>query len=700
MLERKSRKKVLYLLLFFELILTTTVYSEEKKTEKQVELKEPLQKKLIDSENFIKEKKPKKIEIIKEKEKPKKLTEKEKREMNSEWVYREAIRLYKLQSLYSAVDMFVKILRDPTSPYYVDSLFMLGKVYIEIGKKTGVKKYIWTAISYLNIYYSKAETIDWEFFYTKGYAYEILGFYDKALALYKLSLNHIKTLPEQVKTTLGILRASVGLKKMDLLTEYLVKVNIEYLKNHDKKELNFIKGMMSFSMGDYKKALKRFIKTYKEFEEYLIENPNFYYIVAETAYRTKQYDFALQLFKRIIALTQDKSVQRKSILRMADIEKRKGERIVALNYYYYVVSHFKDTNEGKIATLKLMAMMEKDINIRARLLLKGSEEFKDPIKYVITTLALNRTNYVGRFALGNFGDLVMNTDSDYLYKKLEWELSLIYPPKLHYEHKEYMADLWKDDIKNLPPKRACQVYNANPPVMKVLFDRDTLLKISDDLKNCSEFDKQIDLLNFVLKQWNSDNDKLKVAKEFFDIGKYEKSLKILKTIKKKNCYVYQLIAENYIMLEKRTNKIIPRIAQSCPKNDLKTQVLISFDYLYRNKPYLPLKVFNKNSEKIIKVFKKDKIIKKFVYKLTYTLLDKEKYNSIGKIIPELENKLQNLDKNDFCYLNSLYLISLIRTNSLDKSRPIYEKIKDCNDKWGKIAKNIYESSILFSEVQR
>ena len=698
MLERKIENKIIYLLLIFGILLTNTVFSEEKKEQKKPELKEPLQKKLIDSKNFIKEKKPKKEEVIKEK--PKKLTDKEIREADSEWLYREAIRLYRLQSLYSAVDMFVKILRDPTSPYYVDSIFMLGKVYIEIGKKTGIKKHIWTAISYLNIYYSKAEEIDWDFFYTKGYAYEILGFYDKSLALYKLSLNYIKTIPEQVKTTLGILRASVGLKKMDLLTKYLLKVNLEYLKNHDKKELNFIKGAMDFSMGEYEKALKRFVKTYKEFEEYLIENPNFYYLVAETAYRAKQYDFALQLFKRIITLTQDKTVQRKSILRMADIEKRKGERIVALNYYYYVASHYKDTQEGKIATLKLMAMMEKDINIRARLILKGGEEYKDPIKYVITTLALNRTNYVGRFALGNFGDLVMNTDSDYLYKKLEWELSLIYPPKLHYEHKEYMADLWKDDIEKLPPKRACQVYKANPPVMKVLFEKDTLLKISDDLKSCKEFDKQIDLLNFVLKKWNSDDDKLRVAREFFKIEKYKKSLKILKGIKKKNCDVYQLIAENFIMLDKKITKVVPRIAQSCPKKDTKTQVLISFNYLYQNKPYVPFKVFERNSDKVVSLFKEDRIVKKYVYKLIYALLDREKYKTVQKVVSEFQKTEKDLDKQDFCYLNSSYLVSFVRTNSLDKSKTIYEKINDCNDKWSNIAKKIYESSILFSEVKR
>ncbi len=701
MLERKGKYKIFYILIVLGILFINSGYSEaEEKKETEPQLKEPIQKKLISSENFIKEKKPKKEEIIKPKEKQKKLTEKEKREMNSEWVYREAIRLYKLQSLYSAVDMFVKILRDPTSPYYVDSIFMLGKVYIEIGKKTGVKKYIWTAISYLNIYYSKAEIIDWDFFYTKGYAYEILGFYDKSLALYKLSLNYIKTIPEHVKTTLGILRASVGLKKMDLLTEYLVRINLEYLKNHDKKELNFIKGATYFTMGDYNKAFKHFIKTYKEFEEYLIENPNFYYLVAETAYRTGRYDFSLQLFKRIINLTQDKSVRRKSILRMADIEKRKGNRIVALNYYYYVASHFGDTKEGKTAKLKLMAMMEKDINIRARLILKGGKEFKDPIKYVITTLALNRTNYVGRFALGNFGDLVMNTDSDYLFKKFDWELSLIYPPKLHYEHKEYISELWKDDIKKLNPKRACQVYNSNPPLMKFLFDRNTLLKLADDLKNCGEFEKQIDLLNFILKKWKSDEDKLKVAKEFFEIDRYKKSLKILNSIKNKNCRVYILKAENLIMMDKKISKLVPRITHLCPKKDTKTQIVLSFDYLFKNKPYVPLKVFEKNTEKIVKSFNKDKVVKKFVYKLIYSLLDKEKYKDTQKVISKFEEIEKDFSKEEFCYLNGSYLISFVRTNSLDKSKTIYEKVKECNDKWSSIAKNIYESSILFSEVRK
>jgi hypothetical protein len=347
-----------------------------------------------------------------------------------------------------------------------------------------------------------------------------------------------------------------------------------------------------------------------------------------------------------------------------------------------------------------MAMMEKDINIRARLLLKGGEEFKDPIKYVITTLALNRTNYIGRFALGNFGDLVMNTDSDYLYKKLEWELSLIYPPKLHYEHKEYIADLWEEDIKKLPPKRVCQVYNANPPVMKILFEKNTLLKISDDLKECKNIDKQIDLLNFVLQKWNSDEDKLQVAQKFFQIGKYKKSLQILKKIKKKNCKTYQLIAENLLMIDKKISKIIPLIAHICPKKDTETQILIAFNYLYQKKPYVPLKIFEKNSEKIVKNFKQNKVMKKFVHKLIYSLLDKGKYKNVQKVVLSFNGIEKELDKKDFCYLNSSYLVSLVRTNSLDKSKPIYEKIKECNDRWSKIAKNIYESSILFSEVKK
>lgn len=614
-------------------------------------------------------------------------------------LWEEGIRQYNNFSYYTAIDIFSKILKHKDSEYYPHALFMMAKIYYQIGKRTGFKKYLWYAIYYINTYIADTTKDDWETLYLKGLVYEALGFYERALALYKLAQAESVTLEEETKTLIGMLRSVVGMGKMDMFTKYLILINLDVLKEAQRKELNFIKGMVDFANGDYKEALNKFIKTYKNYESYLIENPSYYYMVGETAYRLDRYTFAKQVFRRLISVVKDPVIIRRSILRIGDIDNNLGDTKSAVNFYYLLVSKYPDSREATVARLKLMYLMEHNEIIKYRLMKTGLEEFKDPIKYVVITLVSNRTNYIGRFALGNFGDMVMELNSDKLFKRLQWEISLIDPPRLDYEQIEYIQKLWKPDILKIESNRICELYDSNPKFFKKVFDRETLIHISNALMSCDEKKERIDLLKFVLKKWNTDENKYLLAKALFEIDDYKNSIKVLRTIKRRKCKDYVLMADDYIMLNKKINKLSRLVAKFCPNKKLKALIVINYNRMNRGILQKPYKFVMRNREKIYELYPKDKVVNKFIKRLTYKLLAFNKYEQVKNLMFDLATN-DNLPEEEKCYTRSITLISLVRTNKIERSKPFYEKIKECKTEWSQIARKIFESSILFQEVKR
>jgi len=378
------------------------------------------------------------------------------------FVFKNAIRDYSLGSYYEALDEFLYIVKNPKSPFYKKSLLMLGKVYLQIGKRTGVKKYLWTANSYLNLYAAKEKNLDWNYYYTKAHIFEILEFYEKALANYKISLFKTEKEEEQINSIIGILRVAVWLKKLDLVTKYMVILNVTNLKKEQKKEIEFLKGMQLFVEDKYKKAFKYFLKTYREFESYLIDNPQYYYLVAESTYRTGDIKFSEQLFRRILNLIKNREVLKKALLRMGDIGLKKGDIKTATNYYYQLVSKYPDSKEATVAKLKLISLMSRDETMKNKLaqLLEDADFIKDSEVFVVKTLVKNRANYIGRFALGNFGVITFKLDSDKLFERLGWEISLLSVDRMDYEQKEYIKDLWSSYLLVMDSKKMCKLYNA------------------------------------------------------------------------------------------------------------------------------------------------------------------------------------------------------------------------------------------------
>jgi len=462
-----------------------------------------------------------------------------------------ALRMYKRGSYYTALNILSKLITDRYNPFYGKSLFLMAKIYLHLGRKTGLKEFIQKAMYYLNTYsYSVENPFDWEFYYTKGNIYENLYMYERALAMYKKAFSMADTPKKQFKTVVAILRVAAWLKRMDIITRYIVLVNLEELSEKEKREFEFVKGLVEFERGNYKEAVKYLIPVYKTYEEYLIENPDYYLIVGENAYRLGDYSFAKKVFKRIISIVKDESVIRRALLRLGDIALKEGDKILAMNYYYEIVKKYPNTDEATIAKLKLIALGKKDKDIHIRLLTSKDRDFQDPLGFVLKALVLNRNNYVGFFALADFGLMVLDSKSEKLFDKLVHELSLVNISRMKYEHIEYIRQLWVPELYRLSHMRICKLFASNKRFFYTVLDRKSLEYFYTSLKKCGKLKMAFEIADFLYKKWRDDRSVLLLSDAYYSLEKYRKSVEILKKVKNKNCRYYILLSKNYIFLKK------------------------------------------------------------------------------------------------------------------------------------------------------
>lgn len=613
------------------------------------------------------------------------------------FIYKNALKDYSLGSYYEALDEFLQIVKNPKSPYYAKSLLMLSKVYLQIAKRTGIKKYLWTSLYYLNFYIPKAKKLDWDYYYTRGNIFETLGFYEKALADYKISLQKAPK-NKEIDSIIAILRVAAWLKKLDLVTKYEILVNMAQLEKNQKKELEFIKGMQLFMEEKYNEAFKYMLKTYREFESYLIDNPSYYYMVAESAYRKGDIQFAKQLFRRILNLIKNREVLKKSLLRMGDILLKQADINNALNYYYQLISTYPKSKEATVAKLKLISLIYRDEKLKKTLkkFFPNQKFLEDPSGFVVTTLVKNRTNYIGRYALGNFGVIVFKLNSEKLYKRLEWELSLLSSNRMDYEQKEYINDLWSSYLLVLDSKKLCELYLSNENFFKKIFSQNVLIKISDSLKKCKKTTERLKLLKFILNKWRTDNNRFLFAKALFESGDYKNSVKVLETIKNKDCKYYKLYAKNCIMMNNKGDnciKIMEKSLNMCGLNDFEAVILSKYADLLKDRD-IEFQFINRFSKKIAKDFKKDIIIRKFIEKYSQKLLEESKYEKLIKILEPISQNLKNS-----CYINSILAISYVRIGKMKYANSLIENLSKCNDSWSKTAKIIYESQKLLRKAE-
>ena len=613
-------------------------------------------------------------------------------------LFQRGVKQFEIGSYSTALEYFLKALK-PNSPYYRKALLMLAKTYYAIGRKTGEKRYLWQALNYIQLYFmsfNENERLPWDYYYTKAKIYEALGFYEQALALYRVAFLAAKTEDQRIKTTVGIIRTAVWIRRPDMADEYYILISTSnFITPQEDKELEFVRGLMLFSKGKYKEALPFFFKVYRQYENYLIDNPEYYYYVAENVYRTGNLRLAEQLFRRIVSLTKDPLVIRKAMLRLGDIELRRGNRKLAFVYYYSVIRDYPKTQEAQVARLKIIPLMRYP-DIKYRTELTGDKAFKDPIKYVAQVLVNYRTTYVGVYALADLGYLVFKIGSpESVFKRLTWEVSLIFPQQVKYEQAEFFRSLWSPYLMALPAKKMCELYRSNPEFFQRIFSRQVLLKIVSDLKLCNMRRLRIKLLEFMIKKWNTDEDLILMARALYDSKEFEDALRFLSKVKDKNrCDYWKLMYEIYMFLPKKKMNGLKPLVTACRNEDLTVDAIKVYYFSKSGNLKKAFSILKSNLKTIVKEYNKSAVVKAAVDKFLDVALLKGSYSFSYVLSKWL---LEGGEKD--CYTYSYFTISSVRIGKLEEAKKVLPELKLCKDNFSKLAEVIYQDAVLQEEVR-
>ncbi|MGC8941566.1 MAG: tetratricopeptide repeat protein [Sulfurihydrogenibium sp.] len=604
-------------------------------------------------------------------------------------IYKKALSYYNYGSYYSALDELEKILPKRNLNFYPDILLLTAKTYLGIGIKSGINKYLWNAVYYLNYYVAANGKLNEDYYYTKGLAYERLGFYERALTNYKIALlSKSDNSNLYNKIILGILRTSILLGKVDNITKYIVY--LAPLETKEGEELSLILGMKYFFEGNYKLAFDYFSQVYQDFEEYLLYNPEFYYYIGETAYRLKNYSFAKRIFRKIVSNVKNDEVIRKAYLRLGDIALIENDKYEAFNNYYIVINRFPETNENTVARLKMLALGLKYPDLQPRI--KKIKQLEDPIKFVVKTLISNRTNYIGKYAIGNFGVLVLQNPTDYLINKLSYELSLLYPASFTYEQAEYIRWLWSPYLKKLDKSALVKLYKANPKFFKDIFDEDILKIIVDNLDD--NYYKK-DLLKFLVQKYSKDEYKIQLAKIYYQEKKYSKGLDLLSTVNDKNCDYYILSAVLKQAMSIDFKKDLESISTTCKDKESKLPFEIGFDYYLLKGQYDEIvSLIQQNKDKL----PNDDAFKQKLSNFLIELYKKGKYEDMVKILDSISENY--IPKEKMCDISSYYLIVKTKLNSLDAKDVYYNNIEKCENELAKVALELYKTLKVIKEVNK
>jgi len=613
-------------------------------------------------------------------------------------IFQRGVQQFKTGSYSTALNYFLELLK-PDSKYYKEALLMLSKTYYAIGKKTGMKKYLWQSLNYLHLYFIELgqETLPWDYYYTKAKIYESLSFYEQALAIYRVAFLRAKTQKQKLKTTIGIIRTAVWIKRADLAEEYFILISSGNVKlsGEEEKELTFVKGLFLFSQGKYEEALPYFFKLYKKYEEYLIENPYYYLLVAENVYRLGKFALSEQLFRRIASLTRDKEVVRRATLRLGDLELKKGNRKLAFIYYYSVIRDYPSSQEATVARLKIIPLL-KYPDIRYRAHLTQEEAFKEPIKYIAQVLVNYRTTYTGIYALADLGYLVFKLDSpERVFRRLTWELSLVFPEEVKYEQKEFIKYLWEPYLLKLPHQKSCRLYSSNPRFFQEIFSRELLLKVAYDLKKCNMRELRIKLLSFMLKRWKGDEERLLMARALFETRDFKDALKVLKEVKNKRSCQYQVLLGELSLVLPGLRFNPEELRASCKgKEGLKVAAISIYYQSEIGKIESAFKIFREFKEGLIKAYGRELAVKAALNKLLEEATLAESY----RITYELSRSLFNGGYRD-CLVGGYLAIASLRLGKEDSAERALRRIEGCIDPLSRVAKLIYQNLLLRKEIE-
>jgi tetratricopeptide (TPR) repeat protein len=610
-------------------------------------------------------------------------------------LFQKGLQQFKIGSYSTALEYFIRALK-PGSKYYKKALFMLAKTYYAIGKKLGNKQYLWQALNYLELYFIAVgnHKLPWDYYYLRAQIYESLSFYEQALALYRVAFLAAKTEQQRIETTIGIVRTAVWVRRPDIVDEYYILISTAKLTPQQEREVEFVRGLVLFSQGKYREALPYFFRLYKLYESYLIDNPEYYFLVAEDIYRLGNLNLAEQLFQRIVSLTRDPEVIRKAYLRLGDIELRRKNLKLAFVYYYTVISDYPNSQEAIVARLKIIPLLKNPV-VKYRAMLSKDSAFKDPVKYVAQVLVNYRTTYVGIYALADLGYLVFNLGSpETVFKRLTWEVSLVFPEEVKYEQREFLRYLWTPYLLKLPYKKGCQLYRSNPRFFQELFGKRVLLKFASDLKACNMRRLRVELFKYMVSRWHDDASLLMMAEALFEDRDFRGALKVLKKVKNKNSCDYRRLLLKLALFIPVKGIEPSKFVKECPIKGLESTSLAIYYLSKSGNIESAFQKFREAQKELVRKYKKELVVRAAVDRLMESALEREDYAVLYKVA----SALLKAGVND-CVVGSYYTIAAVRLGLLNEASKEVKAIKGCVDSLSTLAKAVYDDSLLEEELR-
>ena len=605
-------------------------------------------------------------------------------------LFEKGVEQFEIGSYSTALSYFIRVL-NPRSKYYKPALFMLAKTYYAIGKKLGNKQYLWQALNYLELYFIAVgnRKLPWKYYYLRAKIYESLSFYEQALALYRVAFLAAKTQQQRIETTIGIVRTAVWVRRPDLVDEYFILISTAKLTPEEEKEVEFVKGLVLFSLGKYKEALPYFFKLYRNYESYLIDNPDYYLLVAEDVYRLGNLNLAEQLFQRIVSLTKSPDVIRKAYLRLGDIELRKGNLKLAFVYYYTVISDYPDSEEAIVARLKIIPLLRyPEIAYRAQL--SKDPAFKDPVKYVAQVLVNYRTTYVGVYALADLGYLVFKLGTpESVFKRLTWEVSLVFPEQVKYEQREFIRYLWTPYLLKLPCKKGAALYRSNPRFFQEIFGKKVLLAFAKDLKCCNMRRLRVALFRYMVKRWPDDNSLLMMAQALYEDKDFKGALQVLRKIKDKESCRYRELLLKVALFVPVKDLSFKEFLKGCKVGSVEAASLAIYYLSKSGNIESAFQLFKKEQERLVKNYRGDLIARAALNELLSRALSKGEYRVVYQVSAALL-KAGNRD----CVVGSYFTISAVRLGLLKEAGEEVKKINACVDTLSALAKAVYADALL------
>lgn len=605
--------------------------------------------------------------------------------------YQSALESFQNGSYYSALESVEKVLPYQKDKRFKDALLLTAKIYLEIGKKTGLKEYLWRSNYYLNMYIQAGGKQSSDYYYTKAAVFERLSFFERAFTLYKMSLMRDENNILNNKILLGLMRTAVMIGNLDALSKYMI--HLTPLSYGESKELTFLLGMKYFYEGNYRLALELFREVYKDFEMYLLDNPDFYFYVGETAFLNTDLSFAKKVFRKIISQVKNDDVIRKSYLRLGDIAVLERDKNEAFNNYLIVINKFPETEENTVARLKMLSLLEHFPDMKEKV--KKVEKLTDPIKFTVQTLISNRTNYVGKYALANFGVLVFKNPTEYLLNRLSWELSLLYPVVLNPDQERYIKLLWTSYLEKVDGAKLEMLYSSNPTFFKKVFDRKLLRRIVDTLDfQPKRLDQNIKLLKFLIEKYNNDEDKRYLGLIHYKAGNINEALSVLQSITEKNC-------QDEIFILSLEKKPLGKKAQNCDISSLPFEIRIN--YLLLTYKETKDQSLLRNFIEAIKLYSKNEksgppsFLIEQISILVPGMFAKKDYKSVVELMEGYYTAFYEKPKK--CDTLPYYLISKIRISDFSSIDEMYDKIKDCDTEVSFVAKEVYKNYKFSKEVR-